>query len=111
MVDNQTRKTLRELKKLFKETFKSIDKQTIQRERKIFSNQILYTVLVMINKNCGYQEAVLDLNIKKVFDSEVSYQAINNTVLSGKFSEQFGWLNDQIIEKFFVGKTSRRILE
>ena len=109
MVDNQIRKTLRELKKLFKETFKSIDKQTIQRERKVFSNQILYTVLVMINKNCGYQEAVLDLNIKKVFDYEVSYQAINNKVLSGKFSEQFGRLNNLIIEKFFEGKTSRRI--
>ena len=81
----------------------------IHRRRKIFSNQILYMFLVMLNNHCGYQEAVLDLNIRKLIDDNVSYQAINNKVLSGKFSEQFNCLNNQIIQKFFVGKKSRRV--
>ena len=92
----QIKKTVKELKKLFKETFRSIDDQTIQRKRKVFSNQVLYLFLIMSTNHCGYQEALLDLNIKKLIDNNVSYQAINNKVLSGEFSQHFFSLNDQI---------------
>ena len=43
--------------------------------------------LVMSTNNCGYQEALLDLNMKKLVNDDVSHQAINNKVLSGKFGE------------------------
>ena len=107
----QIKKTLRELKIMFKETFKSIDEQTIQRERKVFSNHTLYTLLFMSANNCGYQEALLNMKIQNMICKDVSHQAINNKILSGKFSEEFFSLNDQIIEKFFKGKSGRRILE
>ena len=59
----QIKKTVKELKKLFKETFKSIDDQTIQRKRKVFSNQILYLFLVMSTNNCGYQQTCPELTV------------------------------------------------
>ena len=105
----QIKQTLRELKKMFKETFKSIDKQTIQRKRKVFSNHTLYTLLFMSANNCGYQEALLNMKIQNMIGKDVSHQAINNKILSGKFSEEFFSMNDQIIEKFFKGKSGRRI--
>ena len=105
----QIRKTVKELKRFFKKTLKLIDDQTIQRERKVFSNQILYMFLVMSTNNCGYQEALLDLNMKKLVNNNVSHQAINNKVLSGKFGEHFFSLNDQIIQKFFDKEQPRRI--
>jgi len=63
----------------------------------------------MSTNHCGYQEALLDQNIKKLIDNNVSHQAINKKVLSGKFSQHFFSLNDLIIQKFFNGKTSKRI--
>ena len=108
MKKSKIKKTVRELKNMFKETFKSINEQTIQRQRKVFSNQILYMFLLMSTNHCGYQDALVDLNIKKLIDKNVSHQAIN-MVLSGKFSEHFLSLNNQIIQKFFKGESSRRI--
>ena len=105
----QIKKTVKELKKLFKETFRSINDQTIQRKRKVFSNQILYMFLVMSTNHCGYQEARENTNIRALIDNNVSYQAVNKKVLSGKFSQHFFSLNDQIIQKFFKKETSRRI--
>jgi hypothetical protein len=57
---------------------------------------------------CGYQDALFDLNTKKLVDNNVSHQAINKKVLSGKFSEHFFSLNDQIIQKFFKKERSGR---
>ena len=100
---------------MFTETFKSINEQTIQRKIKVFSNQIQNLFLVMSNNHIGYQEALLDLNIKKRIDNNVSHQAINK-----KSSSTCGSLRAEnfhlfiypwylIIQKFFNGKTSKRI--
>ena len=73
----KSKKTVKELIWMFTETFKSIDEQTIHLKRKVFSNQILSLFLLMSTNHCGYQEALLDLNIKKLINNNVSHQAIN----------------------------------
>jgi hypothetical protein len=105
---SQNKKTVRELKKIFLQTFKSIDDLTIQRKRKVFSNHILYMFLLMSVNQCGYQDALFDLNTKKLIDNNVSHQAINKKVLSGKFKQHQISLNDQIIQKFFKKERSGR---
>ena len=108
MNNSQTKKTVRELKKIFLQTFKSIDQKTMKRKRKVFSNHILYMFLLMSVNQCGYQDALFDLNTKKLIDNNVSHQAINKKVLSGKFKQHFFSLNDQIIQKFFKKERSGR---
>jgi hypothetical protein len=108
MNNSQVKKTVRELKKISNQTFRSINEKTIQRQRKVLSNHILYMFLLMSVNQCGYQDALFDLNTKKLIDNNVSHQAINKKVLSGKFSEHQISLNDQIIQKFFKKERSGR---
>jgi hypothetical protein len=97
----QVKKTLRNIKNMFQETFKSIDDQTIIRRRKIFSNHILCAMLFRSANNCGLQEALLDMKIKELINDDVTHPAINQKVTSGKFSEHFFSLTNKIINQFF----------
>ena len=99
--NNHRKKIIKKLKTVLKERLKLIDDQTIERSRKIHSRHIISTLYSMIINHCGYQEAVTDLKIKGLIEKNISYQAINKKILSGKFSKQLYDLNQELIKIFF----------
>ena len=100
--------TLTDLNKCLKKHSTRVIFKYIQRKRKVFIWYIVYTLLYMSANNCGYQEALLNMKLQNMIDNGQTSISNHSDTLMDTFSEEFFSLNDQIINKFFKGKTGRR---
>lgn len=99
---------LEEIKNWFRKQFKMIDLETNIRERKIHTKDIFYLMCQMINKKCGYQEILSEMRIDNLI-GEVSPQAFNQRITSGKYVQPFYKMNQEFIEHFLINNKNERV--
>ena len=92
----------------FQTQFKAIDQQTNLRERKIHTMDVFYLMCRMINKKYSYQEAVTEMRIDNLIRN-VSAQAFNHRVTSGRYVQPFYQLIQKFTDNFITSDKHQHI--
>src|SRR2546430_7986399 len=86
------KRIIKDLTNTLRSLLDSTDKQTIIRKGDIYSRHLLYCECLRIENNMSYQQANSVFKLKNILD--VSHQALNNKIITGKFSDYFRRINE-----------------
>ena len=106
---NLVKKQIDQFRSLLKQSLDRIDQETIQRHRKLETSHILYCLCLKVCYQLGYQDAISKME-GYGFLNNITYQSINNKILSGKYIKPFTDMNQQLIRTLFPTKnTNKRV--
>ena len=100
---NFVREQIEYLRSLMNQSLVQIDKDTIQRFRKVDTRHILYCLCLKVCHQIGYQEAVTKMESNNIFE-QLSHHSINNKILSGTYIEHFNRLNQKLVQNLFPSR-------
>ena len=98
---NSVKTQIESLRSLVTQSLEQIDKQTIQRHRKLETAHVLYCLCLKVCHHIGYQDALSKMQ-REGFLNDLSYQSINNKIRNGTYDQHFNSLNQQLIQSFFT---------
>jgi hypothetical protein len=106
---NLVKKQIDQFCSLMKQSLDRIDQETIQRHRKLETTHILYCLCLKVCYQMGYQDVVSKME-GDGFLNNISYQSINNKILSGKYIKPFTDMNQHLLRTLFPTKnTNKRV--
>jgi hypothetical protein len=102
---NLVKQQIEKIRTLMRSSLDQIDKETIQRHRKLETAHILYCLCLKVCYHTGYQDSISKIE-GEGFSDNITYQSINNKVLSGKYTKPFENLNQYLIQNLFPTKNT-----